>query len=243
MAAALDEIVAAFRSRPLEGPYTYVQLDALAVKVACGGRICSVAAVRPGVNADGHREILGLALITTRGRGRLAGLSPWPFGPRPHWRRVGDLRCPPGPCRCRSPPPCREPPGSAAGRTSCATYSVWCPRPPRGGRSQWCARSSHSPTPSRSHAQHAGYRRAARAALPGRRRAARRARLRHPRLHRRPQGGLAPGLVQQPPRAPQPRDPSPQRRGRDLPRPRRRAPSGRRRTGRTERRAGRHSRR
>lgn len=64
---SLDETVEAFRSRPLDaGPYTFVWMDALVVKVREGGRIVNVAAViATGVNAEGHREILGLDLITT----------------------------------------------------------------------------------------------------------------------------------------------------------------------------------
>jgi len=67
LAKSLDETVSAFRNRPLDaGPYTYVWVDALTQKVREGGRIVSVAVVvATGVNADGHREILGLDLITT----------------------------------------------------------------------------------------------------------------------------------------------------------------------------------
>jgi putative transposase len=66
LAASLDEIVEAFRSRPLEGAYPYLQLDALVVKVREAGRICNVACVHAvGVNADGQRESLGLELITS----------------------------------------------------------------------------------------------------------------------------------------------------------------------------------
>ncbi len=67
LAGSLDEVVSAFRSRPLDaGPYSYVWLDALTQKVREGGRIVNVAVVvATGVNADGHREILGLDLITT----------------------------------------------------------------------------------------------------------------------------------------------------------------------------------
>ncbi len=67
LAKSLDEAVAAFRNRPLDaGPYTYVWLDALTQKVREGGRIVNVAVViATGVNAEGHREILGLDLITT----------------------------------------------------------------------------------------------------------------------------------------------------------------------------------
>ena len=67
MARSLDEAVAAFRSRPLDaGPYTYLWLDALTLKCREGGRIANVAAVvATSVNADGHREILGLDVLTT----------------------------------------------------------------------------------------------------------------------------------------------------------------------------------
>ena len=67
LAKSLDEVVTAFRNRPLDaGPYTYVWVDALTQKVREGGRIVNVAVVvATGVNADGHREILGLDLITT----------------------------------------------------------------------------------------------------------------------------------------------------------------------------------
>ncbi len=66
LAASLDDIVADFRSRPLDqGPYTYVWLDALVHKVREGGRTVSVAAVIAiGVNSDGHREVLGTDVIT-----------------------------------------------------------------------------------------------------------------------------------------------------------------------------------
>ena len=59
--------MAAFRNRPLDaGPYTYIWVDALTQKVREGGRIVNVAViVATGVNADGHREILGVDLITT----------------------------------------------------------------------------------------------------------------------------------------------------------------------------------
>jgi putative transposase len=62
MCAELDEVVAAWRNRPLDaGPYGFVWLDALVVKVREGGRVVNTAAlVATGVNTDGHREILGL---------------------------------------------------------------------------------------------------------------------------------------------------------------------------------------
>jgi putative transposase len=62
MCGELDEVVEAWRSRPLDaGPYTFVWIDALAMKVREGGRIQSTCVlVATGVNAEGHREILGV---------------------------------------------------------------------------------------------------------------------------------------------------------------------------------------
>ncbi|NNJ08371.1 IS256 family transposase, partial [Streptomyces sp. PKU-MA01144] len=62
---------------PLDaGPYTFLWVDALTQKVREGGRIINVhALVAVGVNADGHREILGLDVATTEdGAGWLAFL-------------------------------------------------------------------------------------------------------------------------------------------------------------------------
>ncbi len=66
LARTLDEGVTAFRNRPLDGgPYPYIWLDALIQKCREGGRIVNVATVvATGVNADGHREILGLDVVT-----------------------------------------------------------------------------------------------------------------------------------------------------------------------------------
>jgi transposase-like protein len=75
MARELDEVVAAFRTRPLDtGPYTFVAADALVLKVREGGRVVGVhALVATGVNADGHREILGLHVTSAEdGAGWLA---------------------------------------------------------------------------------------------------------------------------------------------------------------------------
>jgi putative transposase len=60
--AELDDAVAAWRSRPLDaGPYPFVWIDALSMKVREGGRVCNTAVlVATAVNADGHRELLGL---------------------------------------------------------------------------------------------------------------------------------------------------------------------------------------
>ena len=66
MAKDLDAQVADFRHRPLDaGPYTFVAADALVLKVREGGRVVGVhALVATGVNADGHREILGLQVTS-----------------------------------------------------------------------------------------------------------------------------------------------------------------------------------
>ncbi len=66
MARELDEHVADFRSGPLDaGPYTFVAADALVLKVREGGRVVNVhALVAAGVNADGHREILGVQVTS-----------------------------------------------------------------------------------------------------------------------------------------------------------------------------------
>ena len=75
MARELDEHVTSFRTRPLDaGPYTFVAADALVLKVREGGRVANVhALVATGVNADGHREILGLQVTSAEdGAGWLA---------------------------------------------------------------------------------------------------------------------------------------------------------------------------
>jgi putative transposase len=77
MAGHLDTQVAAFRSRPLDaGPYTFMWVDALTIKVREDGRVVNVhALLATGVNADGHREILGLDVASAEdGAGWLAFL-------------------------------------------------------------------------------------------------------------------------------------------------------------------------
>ena len=68
MAADLDAQVAAFRTRPLgaSGPFTFVAADALTMKVRENGRVVNaVVLVATGVNADGHREVLGVKVATS----------------------------------------------------------------------------------------------------------------------------------------------------------------------------------
>ena len=76
MAKDLDEHVQQFRTRRLEdaGPFTFVAADALVLKVREGGRVVPVhVLVATGVNADGHREILGVQVTSSEdGAGWLA---------------------------------------------------------------------------------------------------------------------------------------------------------------------------
>ena len=77
MAKHLDAEVQAFRNRPLDaGPYTYLWIDALVVKVREDGRTQNVSVMlATAVNRDGQREILGLDIDTAEsGAGWLAFL-------------------------------------------------------------------------------------------------------------------------------------------------------------------------
>ena len=61
LCAEIDERVQTFLSRPLEGDWPYLWLDATYVKVRQAGRIVSVAVIiAVGVNSDGRREVLGM---------------------------------------------------------------------------------------------------------------------------------------------------------------------------------------
>ena len=66
MAKELDTAVESFRTRPLDaGPYTFVAADALVLKVREQGRVVNGHALMAvGVNAEGHREILGVDFST-----------------------------------------------------------------------------------------------------------------------------------------------------------------------------------
>jgi transposase-like protein len=62
LCAEIDVRVNAFLSRPLEGTWPYLWLDATYLKVRDGGRIVSRAViVAVAVNEDGRREVLGIA--------------------------------------------------------------------------------------------------------------------------------------------------------------------------------------
>ena len=63
LCAEIDERVQAFLERPLEGDWPYLWIDATYVKVRQYARVISVAVIMAiGVNADGRREVLGLAI-------------------------------------------------------------------------------------------------------------------------------------------------------------------------------------
>ncbi|KHA65706.1 IS256 family transposase [Sphingomonas sp. Ant20] len=59
----IDVRVKAFLDRPIEGDWPYVWVDATYLKVRRAGRIVSVAVtIAVGVNGDGRREVLGMAI-------------------------------------------------------------------------------------------------------------------------------------------------------------------------------------
>lgn len=76
MAKDLDAHVEEFRTRRLDdaGPFTFVAADALVLKVREGGQVVPVhALVATGVDADGHRQVLGVQVTTSEdGAGWLA---------------------------------------------------------------------------------------------------------------------------------------------------------------------------
>ena len=76
MAKDLDGQVEQFRTRRLDdaGPFTFLAADALVLKVREGGRVVGVhCLVATGVDADGHRQVLGVQVTTAEdGAGWLA---------------------------------------------------------------------------------------------------------------------------------------------------------------------------
>jgi putative transposase len=63
LCAEIDDKIAAFLNRPLEGDWPYLWLDATYVKARENGRIVSVAViVAVAVNSDGRREVLGMTV-------------------------------------------------------------------------------------------------------------------------------------------------------------------------------------
>jgi transposase-like protein len=63
LCAEIDERVRHLLARPIQGDWPYLWLDATTVKVREAGRIVPVAVtIAVGVNADGRREVLGMAV-------------------------------------------------------------------------------------------------------------------------------------------------------------------------------------
>jgi putative transposase len=63
LCAEIDERVNAFLTRPIEGDWPYLWIDATYLKVREAGRIVSVAVIiAVAVNTDGVREVLGMAV-------------------------------------------------------------------------------------------------------------------------------------------------------------------------------------
>jgi putative transposase len=91
LCADIDERVHAFLDRPIEGDWPYVWIDATYVKVRSAGRIVSVAVIiAVGVNTDGTREILGMAVGPSEAEpGVSAQLEPT----RATRRKARHLRC------------------------------------------------------------------------------------------------------------------------------------------------------
>ena len=76
MVSDLDEMVADFRTRPLDqGPYYYyISCDALTMKVREGGRVAKTSVLlATGVNADGYRELLGMQVATAESNASWTG--------------------------------------------------------------------------------------------------------------------------------------------------------------------------
>ena len=220
MAKELDAHVEDFRTRPLDaGPYTFLAADALTMKVREGGRVVNThVLVATGVNADGHREILGIDICSAESERRLAGPVPRPERPRPVRGQAGHLRCPQRPGRrggrhpgrrllAALPHPLRgEPDGgrprspAGAGSRRCCTRSTTNPTPSRctpsstGSSTPWPRSSPPSPSTSRRPAPTSW------PSPPSPRRSGARS------------GPTTPGAAE-------PGDPPPHRRGRDLPRP------------------------
>jgi transposase-like protein len=75
LCAEIDERVRDFLARPIEGDWPCLRLDATYAKVGEAGRIVPLAVtIAVGVNGDGRREVLGMAVGTFRGGGVLARL-------------------------------------------------------------------------------------------------------------------------------------------------------------------------
>ena len=212
MSKVLDAQVEAFRNRPLDAsPSSFIWMDALTQKVREGGRTVNVhVLVATGVNADGHREILGVEVTSSEdGAGWLAflrglvarGLSGVQLVRRAPWPGRGGR--------------------SDAARRGLATLSAPLPAEPFDEGAQ--VRPAMGRHAGADHLRPAGRRRALCLARPRRRQLGgqasrcRRSPGRGQGRARLPARDLATDLVQQPPRTTEQGDPPPHGRGRKLP--------------------------
>jgi len=82
----IDEKVKAFLSRPIEGDWPYLWVDATYVKARESGRIVSAAViVAVGVNSDGRREVLAAVGVNSDGRREVLGMDIGPSEAETFW--------------------------------------------------------------------------------------------------------------------------------------------------------------
>ena len=95
LCAEIDDRVRDFLARPIEGDWPYLWLDATYVKVREAGRIVPVAVtIAVGVNADGRREVLGMAIGSSEAEPFWLDFLRTPEAARPGRREAGRLRRP-----------------------------------------------------------------------------------------------------------------------------------------------------
>jgi putative transposase len=91
----IDEKMKAFLSRPIEGDWPYLWVDATYVKARESGRIVSAAViVAVGVNSDGRREVLGMDIGPSEAETFWTEVFAQARPARSARRQAGDLRCP-----------------------------------------------------------------------------------------------------------------------------------------------------
>ena len=238
LCSEIDERVNAFLSRPIEGSWPYLWIDATYVKVREAGRIVSVAVIiAVAVNTDGRREVLGMEVgpseaepfwtkflrsLTRRGlRGVKLVISDAHEGLKKAAGKV--LSATWQRCRVHFMRNALAHVGAKQRQMVAAAIRTAFTQETLGGSPQGMARRRRPPA----------------RALPQARRADGRGRGRRARPHGLPEGALAAAPLDQSARTAQRRDQAAHRRGRHLPqRGRHRAPR-RRDAARAERRVGR----